>query len=63
MTNYIPGDLVQFDVVRSLGVVIKIQKLQPMQHEEMREVLVRWSNGEQFWCLECTLKSVLRGED
>jgi len=57
MSKFKPGDLVQFDTIRSLGVVLEIKKTQYL-NEETTDTLVRWSNGEQFWCLECTLELI-----
>lgn len=57
-SKYEIGDLVSFDFVRSLGIVLEeriAEYLEP--EEEIYEYLVRWSTGEQFWCLGFTLRT------
>ena len=53
------GDLVQFDFAHSLGIVIDIKKSEYFDHiEYVSDILVCWSNGEVFWCLDCTIQHV-----
>ena len=50
------GDLVQYDYSNRYGVVIDIKnvpKLNPP--EKIVDVLVRWSDGEEIWCLDFCL--------
>jgi hypothetical protein len=50
------GDLVQFDFSHSLGIVIDIKDTKAIFfHEDISDVLVCWSDGEIFWCMEFTL--------
>jgi heat shock protein HspQ len=53
------GDLVQFDISRILGIVTDVKiaaAFSPL--EEILDVQVRWIDGEEFWCLEFTLKLI-----
>ena len=53
------GDLVQFDVSRILGIVTDVKIAEAFSPlEEILDVKVRWIDGEEFWCLECTLKLI-----
>jgi len=51
------GDLVSFDVVRSFGIVVAIKTIDFLDMDDY-EYLVLWENGEQFWCLDVTLKLI-----
>ncbi len=57
--RYKVGDLVQFDSSHMVGVVIKI-KNNPAFHpaEKIADILVRWIDGEEFWCLDFTLRKL-----
>ena len=53
------GDLVQFDISHILGIVTDVKIAEAFSPlEEILDVKVRWIEGEEFWCLECTLKMV-----
>ena len=60
-----PGDLVRFDLIHNIGVVIDIQEVQEFTEEGkvddeiIYDVLVYWCDSEPFWCLEFTLEHVL----
>jgi len=53
------GDLVEFDTSHILGIVTDV-KLADAFHplEEILDVKVYWRDGEEFWCLEFTLKKI-----
>tara|TARA_B100001287_G_C22612656_1_gene495926 strand:- start:159 stop:359 length:201 start_codon:yes stop_codon:yes gene_type:complete len=59
------GDLVRFDILHTIGVVIDIQEVQEFTEENkvndevIYDVLVYWCDSEPFWCLEFTLEHVL----
>ena len=59
------GDLVSFDYLHSFGVVIEAKPIKDFHYagvqegEEVYDVLVQWSDGAIFWCLEFTLQHVL----
>jgi len=53
------GDLVQFDISHILGIVTDVKMAEAFSPlEEILDVQVRWIDGEQFWCLEFTLKLI-----
>ena len=51
------GDLVSFDVIHSFGIIIDIRTIDFLDMDDY-EYLVLWENGEQFWCLDVTLKLI-----
>lgn len=52
-----PGDLVQFDCSPMIGVVIGVKNSPSFDPpEKIADVLVRWVDNEEFWCLDFTLK-------
>jgi len=63
--NFKPGDLVRFDLLHNIGVVIDIQEVQEFTEEDkvndevIYDILVYWCDSEPFWCLEFTLEHVL----
>ena len=63
--SFKPGDLVRFDLLHSIGVVVAVQEIPEFTRDEDRDderiydVLVYWVDGEAFWCLEFTLEHVL----
>ena len=63
--NFKPGDLVYFDFLHTIGVVVETRELTEFTYEEfdtddkLYDVLVYWADGEAFWCLEFTLEHVL----
>tara|TARA_R100001224_G_scaffold32418_1_gene18000 strand:+ start:130 stop:333 length:204 start_codon:yes stop_codon:yes gene_type:complete len=60
------GDLVRFDLLHTIGVVIDVQEIQEFTEENkvddeiIYDVLVYWCDSEPFWCLEFTLEHVLK---
>lgn len=57
-SRYKIGDLVSFDFIRSLGIILEERVAEHLEpEEEIYEYLVKWSTGEQFWCLEFTLRT------
>jgi len=59
VSKYQIGDLVQFDFSHSLGIVLEIKKAESFEsHDDISDVLVCWSDGEIFWCLDITLSRV-----
>ena len=63
--SFKPGDLVRFDLLHNIGVVIDVQEIQEFTEEDkvddeiIYDVLVYWCDSEPFWCLEFTLEHVL----
>lgn len=54
------GDLVEFSFHYSIGIIMDIRKEPTFEdHEEVYDVLVAWSDGEMFWCMDFTLNHVL----
>jgi len=51
------GDMVQFDSYENVvGIVIDIKESVSFDAKEaIRDILVCWSNGHIFWCLDFTL--------
>jgi hypothetical protein len=56
-TRFNIGDLVSFDAIRSVGVIIDIKEIDFLDVDDY-EYLVLWENGEQFWCLDVTLAPI-----
>jgi hypothetical protein len=52
------GDLVEFDIVRKVGIVLNLKRAKVFNPEEINDVDVLWCDGERFWCLDFTLKVV-----
>jgi len=52
------GDLVSFDTIRSVGVIIAIKEIDFLDVDDY-EYLILWENGEQFWCLDITLTPII----
>ena len=53
------GDLVRFDITHALGIVVDVKMSEAfIPPEEVQDVKVCWLDGEQFWCLEYTLKLI-----
>ena len=63
--SFKPGDLVRFDLLHNIGVVVAVQEIPEFTRDEDRDderiydVLVYWVDGEAFWCLEFTLEHIL----
>ena len=63
--NFKPGDLVYFDFLHTIGVVVDTKEITEFARDDDRDderiydVLVYWADGEAFWCLEFTLEHVL----
>lgn len=57
------GDLVSFDTIRSVGIIIAIKEIDFLDVAPRLggdyEYLILWKNGEQFWCLDVTLAPIL----
>ena len=58
------GDLVEFDASRNYGVVTEV-KNSPVftPPEKIADVKVKWMDGDEFWCLDFTLRLVSRHGD
>ena len=55
------GDLVMFDERHYLGIILNIVPAVTFHVEEnVKDILVSWTSGERFWCLDCTLTLVSR---
>ena len=55
------GDLVMFSTEHSLGIVVDIELAKGFGVEDnVKDIMVLWSSGESFWCLDCTLTLVSR---
>jgi len=56
------GDLVQFDFAHSYGIIVEIKKVESFylygEEDGEEDILVCWSNGETFWCLDFVLSHV-----
>jgi len=53
------GDLVEFDYMHKLGMVVDVKISTDFDpSEEVQDVKVCWLDGEEFWCLEYTLKLI-----
>ena len=53
------GDLVRFDVAHKLGIVVDVKTSTAfVPPEDVQDVKVCWLDGEEFWCLEYTLKLI-----
>ena len=49
----------KFDISHILGIVTDVKIAEAFNPlEEILDVQVRWIDGEQFWCLEFTLKLI-----
>ena len=63
--SFKPGDLVRFDLLHGVGVVVKVHEIPEFARQDDRDderiydVLVYWADGEAFWCLEFTLEHLL----
>ncbi len=57
------GDLVHFDNVRHTGLVVD-KKVAEAFHpsEKVNDLKVLWGNGDVFWCLDFTLRSISRAK-
>lgn len=55
------GDLVAFDFSHALGVVLEIKEAEGFSEfdNDIYDVLVCWSDGDIFWCLDFCLRHVL----
>jgi heat shock protein HspQ len=59
-TKFQIGDLVEFSFTHSIGIVMDIKKEPTFQdYDDIYDVLVYWSDGELFWCMDFTLRHVL----
>ena len=57
--NFDIGDLVQFDISRIIGIVTDTKLAIAFDpSENIQDVKVRWSDNEEFWCLDFTLKLI-----
>jgi hypothetical protein len=55
------GDLVHFDKVRRIGLVLDKKVAEAFNpEEEVTDIKVLWGNGDVFWCLDFTLQSISR---
>ena len=55
--NFNIGDLVQFDCSRMIGIVTEIKNAPEfIPPDKVADVKVYWVDGEEFWCLDFTLK-------
>ena len=55
------GDLVEFDVSRKYGIVTEIKNAPEFEPaEKIADVMVKWVDGGEFWCLDFTLRLVSR---
>ncbi len=53
------GDLVHFDKVRRVGLVLDKKMACAFDPtEEITDIKVLWGNGDVFWCLDFTLQSI-----
>jgi hypothetical protein len=53
------GDLVRFDQIRNLGIVIdKKTAIAFAPEENIFDLKVFWGNGALFWCLDFTLTKI-----
>ncbi len=53
------GDLVHFNGTYQYGIVLAIKNAEAFQPEEkIHDIKVLWTSGEEFWCLDFTLKAV-----
>ena len=51
------GDLVQFDYSHMIGIVTDIKNAPEFTPpDKIADVKVHWTDGEEFWCLDFTLK-------
>jgi hypothetical protein len=57
------GDLVQFDLSHAIGIVTNIKTADAFDSSEnIKDIKVYWSDGEEFWCLDMTLKVLAKNE-
>ena len=67
--SFKPGDLVRFDILHNIGVVVKVMEVPEFARQDDRDderiydILVYWCDSEPFWCLEFTLEHVLEESD
>ena len=53
------GDLVTFEPISHLGIVIEKKNAEAFHPEEdITDIKVLWSNGNVFWCLDFTLQLI-----
>ena len=53
----------QFDISRAIGIVTNKKLADGFDpSENIHDLKVRWSDGEEFWCLEFTLKLLSKRE-
>jgi len=56
------GDLVCFDLTHQYGLVLEAKAFDGFEEWKdepfIQDVLVRWIDGKEFWCLSFTLKPV-----
>ena len=53
------GDLVSFDRVRRVGIVIDTKEAEAFHpNEDIRDIKVLWDDGAVFWCLDFTLEQI-----
>jgi hypothetical protein len=58
------GDLVQFDLSHAIGIVTKIKPADAFDiSENITDIKVHWVDGEEFWCLNMTLKVISKNEN
>jgi hypothetical protein len=59
------GDMVQFDSYgTAVGIVIDVKDSISFEpSEKITDILVSWSNGNIFWCLDFTLILISRYKD
>jgi hypothetical protein len=53
------GDLVEFSFTHAIGIVLDIKE-EPVfsDYENVYDILVYWSDGEMFWCMDFTLRHI-----
>jgi hypothetical protein len=53
------GDLVTFEPISHLGLVIEKKNAEAFYPEEdITDLKVLWGNGDTFWCLDFTLRPI-----
>jgi|TARA_R110000824_G_scaffold271234_3_gene459765 hypothetical protein len=53
------GDLVTFEPISHLGIVIEKKNAEAFHPEEdIIDFKVLWGNGDAFWCLDFTLRPI-----
>jgi hypothetical protein len=54
---------VQFDVSHAIGIITDKKLVEAFEpSEKIYDLKVQWNDGEEFWCLEFTLKLLSKRE-